>query len=50
MAEFAPDRLVISTLPADRSGWLRFDIVERAQEAYAIPVTHVVVDPATVDA
>jgi GABA permease len=50
VAEFAPDRLVICTLPEERSGWLRFDIVERAQEAYALPVTHVVVDAVAVPA
>jgi GABA permease len=40
---FNPDRLVICTLPEDRSAWLRFDVVERARELYDIPVTHVVV-------
>ena len=50
MAEFAPDRLVICTLPEEISGWLRFDIVERARETYALPVTHVVVNPAAVPA
>ena len=29
---------------------MRFDIVERAQETYALPVTHVVVDTAAVPA
>ncbi len=48
--KFKPDRLVICTLPEDRSAWLRFDIVERARETYRIPVTHVVVDPETVPA
>ncbi len=41
--EFNPDRLVICTLPEDRSAWLRFDVVDRAREAYQLPVTHVVV-------
>ena len=50
VAEFAPDRLVICTLPEELSGWLRFDIVERARETYALPVTHVVVNPAAVPA
>jgi GABA permease len=50
VAEFAPDRLVICTLPEEISGWLRFDIVERARETYALPVTHVVVNPAAVPA
>jgi GABA permease len=50
VGRFKPDRLVICTLPEERSGWLRFDIVERARETYALPVSHVVVDPATVPA
>jgi GABA permease len=44
VAEFRPDRLVICTLPADRSAWLRYDVVDRARETYDIPVTHVVVE------
>ncbi len=43
--EFKPDRLVICTLPEDRSAWLRYDVVDRARETYQIPVTHVVVEP-----
>ena len=43
VAKFDPDRLVICTLPEDQSAWLRFDVVERAREAYNIPVTHIVV-------
>jgi GABA permease len=41
--KFHPDRLVISTLPEDKSAWLRYDVVDRARETYDIPVTHVVV-------
>src|SRR4051812_48839836 len=44
VAEFSPDRLVICTLPEDRSAWLRFDVVDRAREAYDVPVTHVVAE------
>jgi GABA permease len=44
VAEFKPDRLVICTLPEDRSAWIRYDVVDRAREAYDIPVTHVVVE------
>jgi GABA permease len=44
VAEFKPDRLVICTLPEDRSAWLRYDVVERARETYNIPVTHVIVE------
>ena len=46
VASFKPDRLVICTLPEDRSAWLRYDVVERAREAHDLPVTHVVVQPA----
>ena len=42
--QFGPDRLVICTLPEDRSAWLRYDVVDRAREAYDLPVTHVVVE------
>ncbi len=41
---FHPDRLVICTLPEDRSAWLRYDVVDRAREAYDLPLTHVVVE------
>src|SRR3954447_2984016 len=44
VAEFSPDRLVICTMPEDRSAWLRYDVVDRAREAYDIPLTHVVVE------
>lgn len=40
--QFGPDRIVICTLPPDRSAWLRFDVVERARAEYEVPVTHVV--------
>jgi GABA permease len=44
---FHPDRLVICTHPVDRSAWLRYDVVDRAREAYpALPVTHIVVESA----
>ncbi|MGI3783223.1 MAG: amino acid permease [Janthinobacterium lividum] len=42
--QFEPDRLVICTLPEDRSAWLRYDVVDRARETYSVPVTHVVVE------
>ena len=44
VAEFKPDRLVICTHPEDRSAWLRYDVVERAREAYDIPITHVIAE------
>jgi hypothetical protein len=41
---FAPDELIISTHPAERSHWLERGVVEGARERFALPVTHVVVD------
>jgi GABA permease len=40
---FAPDELVISTHPPERSHWLEHGIVESARERFALPVTHVIV-------
>jgi GABA permease len=44
VVEFNPDRIVICTLPENRSDWLRFDVVERARETYDLPITHVIVE------
>jgi hypothetical protein len=41
---FAPDELIISTHPPDRSHWLERGVVGGARERFALPVTHVVVD------
>ncbi|HEY3828282.1 MAG TPA: hypothetical protein VGL57_03700 [Solirubrobacteraceae bacterium] len=41
---FRVDDVVISTLPDERSGWLRANLIERIRGATAIPVEHVVVD------
>jgi hypothetical protein len=41
---FRVDDIVISTLPGERSGWLRANLVERVRGATSIPVEHVVVD------
>jgi hypothetical protein len=38
---FRVDDIVVSTLPATRSGWLRADLVERLREESAKPVEHV---------
>lgn len=38
---FRVDDIVISTLPATRSGWLRADLVERVRSASHKPVEHV---------
>lgn len=42
--EHAPQEIIISTLPATSSGWLRRDLIERVQAATKLPVEHVVVD------
>lgn len=44
VAEHRPDEIIISTLPATSSGWLRRDLIERIQASTEIPVAHVVVD------
>jgi hypothetical protein len=45
---FRVDDVVISTLPAERSGWLRADLVERVRKASGKPVEHVLAEqPAT---
>lgn len=41
---FAPDELIISTHPPERSHWLERGVVTGARERFALPVTHVVVD------
>jgi hypothetical protein len=41
---FRVDDIVISTLPDERSGWLRANLIERVQGATSAPVERVVVD------
>ena len=41
---FRVDDVVISTLPDQRSGWLRANLIERVRSASPAPVEHVVVD------
>ena len=41
---FQPDELIISTHPVGRSHWLERGVVEKAQERFEIPLTHVIVD------
>src|SRR3954449_17249 len=38
---FRVDDIVISTLPATRSGWLRADLIERVRKASHMPVEHI---------
>jgi hypothetical protein len=38
---FHVDDIVISTLPATRSGWMRADLIERVRKATGKPVEHI---------
>jgi hypothetical protein len=44
IAERHIDEIIISTLPAAASGWMRRDLPERLHEGSGLPVEHVVVD------
>jgi hypothetical protein len=44
------DEIIISTFPGERSGWLKRDVVGRLQREFKLPVEHVVVEPAAVEA
>jgi hypothetical protein len=44
LRRFPANEVIISTHPRGRSNWLERDVVQRAQERFDIPVTHVVVD------
>jgi hypothetical protein len=41
---FHVDDIVISTLPGERSGWMRSELIERVRGAVPVEVEHVVVD------
>jgi hypothetical protein len=41
---FGADEIVISTHPEGRSHWLEQDLIARARDRFALPITHVVVD------
>jgi hypothetical protein len=47
IAQHGIDEIIVSTLPAESSGWLRRDIPERLHEETGLPVEHVVVDLAS---
>jgi hypothetical protein len=38
------DEIIVSTLPAETSGWMKRDLPERLREVTGVPVTHVVSD------
>ena len=42
---FRPDELILSTHPPGRSHWLERGVVEKTRTRFAVPLTHVVVDP-----
>ena len=44
------DEIIVSTFPGERSGWLKRDVVGRLQREFKLPVEHVVVEPAAVEA
>ena len=39
-----PDEIIISTKPAESSGWLRRDLIEKVSSSSGVPVTHIVSD------
>jgi hypothetical protein len=39
------DEIILSTLPAGPSRWLRRDVPHRVEQAFALPVTHVIGEP-----
>jgi hypothetical protein len=44
------DEIIVSTLPGERSGWLRRDLVGRLRSQTRLPVDHIVVDLTAVPA
>jgi hypothetical protein len=44
IAERRPDEVILSTHPAEHSGWLRRDLVERIENASGLPIEHIVTD------
>src|ERR671916_2311886 len=38
------DEIIVSTLPATSSGWLRRDLIEALEQQTGLPVKHVIVD------
>ena len=44
IAEYGIDEIIISTLPASTSGWMKRDLIEALETDTGLPVRHVVVD------
>lgn len=44
IADWEIDEVIVSTLPATMSGWLRRDLIERIHQSSGLPVEHVVSD------
>jgi hypothetical protein len=44
VAEHGIDEIIVSTLPATSSGWLRRDLIQALKDETGLPVEHVVVD------
>ena len=47
VAEYRIDEIIVSTLPATSSGWLKRDLIAALEEETGLPVKHVVVDLAS---
>jgi hypothetical protein len=47
VAEYGIDEIIVSTLPATSSGWLKRDLIAALEEETGLPVKHVVVDLAS---
>ena len=44
VAEHGISEIIVSTLPASTSGWMKRDLIEALENDTGLPITHVVVD------
>jgi hypothetical protein len=44
IAEYGIDEIIVSTLPASTSGWMKRDLIEALENDTGLPIKHVVVD------